>query len=324
MSSPSVFLASFSLSLNSVLCTQVLNFSSLFSFLPPASHPPAYRLSHLLWKKCREKQKQWLLTLDPSERGWLQSRKRQGGYSPRLAAELPRGLSSFSRVQRAHCQCALLQGRRKSETKGPKVWTLAASGQSRCSGLAALAASCPANHTGCEYWEGEQESRRVCPKRNGLSHVRALPRRSSRLHTTLVPRTTPHCQRAKGAATQDTWQHQNQSSGQPTEHGRQLTHRAPIQWACTSQTSSHTEGAQLTMSTHACFPSMKPLGMEFGVRISYLRKKREAGSIHPLLQFHMAGNIREKGPSLQCSRRGIPFTKPKEMRHSAYLNLLFS
>lgn len=201
------------------------------------------------------------------------------------------------------------------------MWTLAASGQSRCSGLTAVAASCPANHTGHEYWEREQESRRLCPKRKGLSHVRALPRHSSRLHTTLVPRTTPHYPRAKGAATQDTWQNQNQSSGRPTEHRRQLTPRAPIQWACTSQRSSYTEGAQLTMSTHACFPSMKPLGMEFGVRISYLRKKREAGSIHPLLQFHTAGNIREKGPSLQSSRRGIPFTKSKEIRHSAYLFL---
>lgn len=31
--------------------------------------------------------------------------------------------------------------------------------------------------------------------------------------------------------------------------------------------------SDLTMSTQACFPSMKPLGMAFGVRISYLEEK---------------------------------------------------
>lgn len=29
------------------------------------------------------------------------------------------------------------------------------------------------------------------------------------------------------------------------------------------------------MSTHACFPSMKPFGMELGVRISYLSKEEK-------------------------------------------------
>lgn len=64
------------------------------------------------------------------------------------------------------------------------------------------------------------------------------------------------------------------------------------------------------MSTHACLPSMKPLGMEFGVRISYLRKKREAWSIYALLQLHMAWNVCDDWRSSlqQCCRLTILFT----------------
>lgn len=48
------------------------------------------------------------------------------------------------------------------------------------------------------------------------------------------------------------------------------------------------EAARLTMSTQACFPSMKPLGMELGVRISYLKEDREARSsgFHPARPAH--------------------------------------
>ncbi len=35
--------------------------------------------------------------------------------------------------------------------------------------------------------------------------------------------------------------------------------------------------AGLTISTQACLPSMKPLGMELGVRISYLSKNTSHG-----------------------------------------------
>lgn len=89
MSSTSVFLASFSLSLNSVLCTQVLNFSSLFSFLPPTSHPPAYRLPHLFGKNAG-KSKSSVLTLDHQKEDAYKVESDRAGYSPSLAAELPR------------------------------------------------------------------------------------------------------------------------------------------------------------------------------------------------------------------------------------------
>lgn len=65
------------------------------------------------------------------------------------------------------------------------------------------------------------------------------------------------------------------------QHERHLIHRALAMWLHTSQRSSQPEEAQLTMSTHACFPSMKPLGMELGVRISYLRKKENPGQFTP-------------------------------------------
>lgn len=35
----------------------------------------------------------------------------------------------------------------------------------------------------------------------------------------------------------------------------------------------------LTISTQACLPSMKPLGMALGVRISYLSKKHKLTSV---------------------------------------------
>lgn len=47
------------------------------------------------------------------------------------------------------------------------------------------------------------------------------------------------------------------------------------------------------MSTHACFPSMKPFGMELGVRISYLRKERERNwSFYPhfCMDYTFIGN----------------------------------
>lgn len=58
----------------------------------------------------------------------------------------------------------------------------------------------------------------------------------------------------------------------------------------------------LTMRTHACFPSMKPLGMEFGVRISYLRKKREPG---------------QNAPSSNSTRAGMPTREARSPQRAA-------
>lgn len=82
------------------------------------------------------------------------------------------------------------------------------------------------------------------------------------------------------------------------------------------------------MSTHACFPSMKPLGMEFGVKISYLRekkKRRKAWSVYPLLVFQVAWDAQERGElSLQDSPCRILLPKsPKEGKCSVNPTLLF-
>lgn len=80
----------------------------------------------------------------------------------------------------------------------------------------------------------------------------------------------------------------------------------------------------LTMSTHACFPSMKPLGMEFGVRISYLRRKKAAGQYTPCSDSMWPGISMRRGPSLQWSRCRILSTEClRERGHSVNYILLF-
>lgn len=80
----------------------------------------------------------------------------------------------------------------------------------------------------------------------------------------------------------------------------------------------------LTMSTHACFPSMKPLGMEFGVRISYLRRKGAAGQYTPRSDSTWPGISMRRGLSLQWSRcRILPTECPRERGHSVNHILLF-
>lgn len=78
------------------------------------------------------------------------------------------------------------------------------------------------------------------------------------------------------------------------------------------------------MSTHACFPSMKPLGMEFGVRISYLRRKRAAGQYTPCSDSMWPGISMRRGPSLQWGRCRILSTEClRERGHSVNYILLF-
>lgn len=68
------------------------------------------------------------------------------------------------------------------------------------------------------------------------------------------------------------------------------------------------------MSTHACFPSMKPLGMELGVRISYLRKRKEVGSAHPSFQCMWPGiSVREGHPDSVADVEFLP--RFEERRH---------
>lgn len=67
------------------------------------------------------------------------------------------------------------------------------------------------------------------------------------------------------------------------------------------------------MSTHACFPSMKPLGMELGVRISYLRKRREAESFTPVQCVWPGMSVREGHPNSAADAEFLP--RFKERRH---------
>lgn len=74
------------------------------------------------------------------------------------------------------------------------------------------------------------------------------------------------------------------------------------------------------MSTHACFPSMKPLGMELGVRISYLRKRRGVRSFIPVQCMWPGMSVREGHPNSVADVEFLP--RFQERRHLPFLRLM--
>lgn len=186
---------------------------------------------------------------------------------------------------------------RRAERKCPEAHTAGAWG--RAPGSCPGGELPPANHTGHDNpRRHRQESTRTCPKGREQLPSEACWGRSVSLHTAPVPHAIPDHPRAKTAAARGVRQNQDWSNGRTTTYRRHPVKRAVSRHTGAGHARAPAKGPPppwepewavlLTMSTHACFPSMKPFGMEFGVRISYLRKKEKAGQSSPLLGFPAA------------------------------------
>lgn len=215
----------------------------------------------------------------PSGTPACQAEKRLSGYSLSAATGSPQGLHSLCGIQ---CPLPVRHWFRAGGKRG-KVQKLRH--RQLWAGHGTLVASCPADHTACEDRRRRaQERTRTCPK--GRGRLTPQPCHATALASSLPPGShtlsRPHQGlrglpfRAPGRVRTGLLEEQESTVPMDAKDPVQSQGRWPH--GCPAGHRPPNTAARLTMSTHACFPSMKPLGMEFGVRISYLRKRRTARS----------------------------------------------
>lgn len=199
-------------------------------------------------------------------------------------------------------------------------------GQLQCSGPAPLVGKRPLLTTlGVTIRGDTSKKARECAPEEGRAPPTSEPCHgwsTGVLYTALVPRS----ERLAGSGPE-----QEQDHGAQPSSGERRTcpgTRAPSRPRAHPQREAQV-AAVLTMSTHACFPSMKPLGMEFGVRISYLSEKEQPGQ--PCLHWTLAwiprglGRTERGGRALRAAQLGFsPPRSPEEGRHLANPTPLFS